>query len=103
MFVHAVYFWLKGDLSPKERDAFREGLQSLATIESVHECHIGIPADTDREVIDRSYSYALVVIFADQLSHDLYQSHPIHDNFRDTCSPFWERVQIYDSVGEGNR
>lgn len=102
MFVHAVYFWLKGSLTQQERDQFREGLQSLATIESVQECHIGIPADTDREVIDRSYSYALVVIFADQLSHDLYQGHPTHDSFRDNCSPFWERVQIYDSVGEGN-
>ncbi len=101
MFVHAVYFWLKGNLTQQELLEFQEGLNSLATIESVQQCHIGIPAETDREVIDRSYSYALVVVFADQSAHDLYQSHPTHDSFRDNCASFWEKVQIYDSVGEG--
>jgi hypothetical protein len=103
MFVHAVYFWLKDNLTPQELAEFREGLQSLTTIESVQQSYIGVPAETDREVIDRSYSYALVLVFADQLAQDLYQSHPTHDRFRDTCSPYWEKVRIYDSVGAGNR
>lgn len=99
MFVHAVYFWLKQDLSNNERQEFLRRLKALATIESVHSCYIGEPAGTRREVIDHSYSYALVVVFTDQQAHDVYQQHPIHDQFREHCAPFWERVQIYDSVG----
>jgi hypothetical protein len=98
MFVHAVYFWLKATLSRQEQAEFLHELRNLATIESIQKCYIGEPAGTDREVIDRSYSYALVVIFADQGAHDAYQEHPTHDRFRERCSSFWEKVQIYDSV-----
>jgi hypothetical protein len=102
MFVHAVYFWLRDDLTEAEKDAFRKGVNALATIESVEHCYVGVPADTDRPVIDRSYSYALVVVFADQEGHDLYQAHPVHDRFRVDCAPYWERVLIYDSVDESD-
>ncbi len=100
MFVHAVYFWLRDDLENHERAQFTQGLKSLTSIETVNRSYIGVPADTDREIIDRSYSYALVLVFADQRAQDLYQSHPTHDRFRETCSAFWKRVLIYDSVGE---
>ena len=52
-----------------------------------------------REIIDRSYSYSLVVVFADRAAHDAYQEHAIHDRFRDDCGTFWRKVQIYDSMG----
>ncbi len=60
---------------------------------------VGVPADTDRPIIDRSYSYALVVMFRDAAGHDAYQVHPVHDRFREECAGFWRKVQIYDSVG----
>jgi hypothetical protein len=99
MFVHSVYFWLRDDLTEEERGDFLAGLRSLATIESVRACYVGEPAKTDRPVIDRSYSYALVVLLDDDAGHDAYQVDPIHDRFRDTCAKYWTRVQIYDSVG----
>jgi hypothetical protein len=99
MFVHAVYFWLREDLTPEGEAAFKQGLDSLATIESVHQCYIGPPAATDRPIIDRSYSYALVVVFTDEAAHDTYQSHPTHDAFRDNCAQYWTKVLIYDSLG----
>jgi len=99
MFVHAVYFWLKEDLSEADRRTFDEGIRSLTAIRSVVHGHVGVPADTDRPVIDRSYSYALVVMFEDAAGHDAYQEDPIHDRFRDGCARFWTRVQIYDSIG----
>ena len=98
MFIHAVYFWLRDDLSPGERQQFVDGVRSLATIETVRHGYIGTPAPTDRPIIDRSYSYALVVAFADQAAHDVYQVHPVHDRCREECAPLWTRVQIYDSV-----
>jgi hypothetical protein len=99
MFVHTVYFWLKNDLGQAEMEEFVQRLNALATIESVERCYIGRPASTRREVIDHSYSYALVVLFPDERAHDAYQRHPTHDEFRDACASFWTRVQVYDSVG----
>ena len=100
MFVHAVYFRLRGDLTPAEREQFLAGLRSLRGIEDVRQGYIGVPAPTDRPVIERGYTHALVLVFADQTQHDAYQVHPVHDRFRDECAPFWEQVRIYDSVGE---
>ena len=100
MFVHAVYFWLKEGLTDEERADFRTKLGALATIDSVRHCYIGTPAATDREVIDRSYSYALVVVFDDAEAHDDYQAHPTHDLFRDTCAGYWEWIRIYDSTDD---
>ena len=97
-FIHAVYFWLRDDLSAAEAQRFAAGLESLRGIETVERGYIGVPAPTDRPVIERGYSRALVLVFADQLAHDSYQRHPVHDRFRDECSGFWTTVRIYDSV-----
>jgi Stress responsive A/B Barrel Domain len=100
MFVHSVYFWLKPGLERGQEETFWRGVRSLAAIESVRQSHIGRPAATDRPVIDRSYSCALVVAFDDEAGHEAYQTDPIHDQFRDECSPFWSKVLIYDAITE---
>lgn len=98
MFVHAVYFWLRADLTAAERDHFIAGLRSLRGIEGVAHGWIGVPAPTDRSVIERSYSWALVLVFADQRAHDAYQVHPVHDRFREECGRYWTTVRIHDTV-----
>jgi hypothetical protein len=98
MFTHSVYFWLRDDLSAEGKQRFVDGIRSLTTIESVAQGFIGTPAATDREIIDRSYSYALVVSFADEEAHDAYQVHPVHDRFREQCGGSWKKIVIYDAV-----
>src|SRR5262245_43331129 len=66
MFIHSVYFWLKPDLTEAERAAFWAGVNSLTTIKSVRQGYVGAPAATDRPIIDRSYSCALVIICDDE-------------------------------------
>ena len=96
MFIHSVYFWLKEGLTTTQVDDFNRGLRSLSTISSVRQSYIGVPAETDREVIDKTYSYALIAIFDDLAGHDQYQDDPVHDRFREECSGYWSRVLIYD-------
>jgi hypothetical protein len=98
MFIHSVYFSLRDDLSPEATTRFVDGIRSLTMIESVQQGFIGTPARTDREIIDRSYSYALVVSFADEGAHDAYQVHPVHDRFREQCGGSWTKIVIYDAV-----
>ena len=97
MFVHHVFFWLKADLDPTNIRKFEETVSSLTTISHVKIGDVGKPAATDRPVIDRSYSYSLLLAFDSQEKHDQYQVDPIHLKFVETCSTFWERVLIYDS------
>jgi hypothetical protein len=96
MFVHCVYFWLKPELTPAQVRQFEELCGAMAKIPTVQHMWLGKPAATDRPVIDRSYSYGLVVAFKDAAGEDAYQKHPIHDVFRENCGTFWSKVQIYD-------
>ncbi len=100
MFVHAVYFWLRNDLSAAQLKQFDAGVHALRAIEFVQAGYIGVPADTNRPIIERGYSRAMVLVFRDEKAHDGYQVHPVHDRFRTECSPLWTKVQIFDSVGQ---
>ncbi|MCX6937492.1 MAG: Dabb family protein [Verrucomicrobia bacterium] len=100
MLVHTVVFWLRKDLSPAAREAFRrEGLGSLSTISSVSTMHIGAPAPIPpRPVVDASYDFAITALFADVAAHDAYQIDPAHKAFLARFKGDWERVQIYDAL-----
>ncbi|MGH7604983.1 MAG: Dabb family protein [Gemmatimonadaceae bacterium] len=100
MFVHAVYFYLRDDLTSAEREKFAAGLRSLRAIDGVRDGYIGKPASTDRPVIERGYSASLVLVFDDQNAHDAYQTDVVHDRFRAECGGFWKTVRIYDSITE---
>lgn len=97
MFVHSVYFWLKPDLSDADRKRFLDDLHAMMKIDVIRFGFIGTPADTDRPIIDRSYSYALITAFDDVAGHDAYQVHPLHDKFRENAH-CWTKVVIYDAV-----
>lgn len=97
-FVHVVNFWLKKDLSQSDIIKFETGLLALKGIETIIAFNVGKPAPTDRPVIDRSYSYCLLTVFADSKGHDVYQLHELHLNFLENCKNLWEKVLIYDSI-----
>lgn len=96
--IHSVFFWLKEDISPEDEKAFLEGLDSLCSISTIKNCYIGPPAPTEaREVIDHSYSYALIVHFDDLEGHDNYQIDPIHLKFIADHKDKWSKVLVYDN------
>jgi hypothetical protein len=95
MFIHSVYFWLKPGITAAEEQRFSSALISLTKIQSVRHGWCGEPAATDRPVIDRSYTYGLVVAFDDAAGHDAYQVDPVHEAFR-KLHDLWTQVRIYD-------
>jgi hypothetical protein len=101
MFVHHVFFWMKHDITPGGIDTFERSVSTLPTIDVVKFGDVGKPAGTNRAVIERSYSYSLLLVFEDQSAHDEYQVHPIHLKFVEDCSQLWERVLVYDSESTG--
>ncbi len=98
LFVHHVYFWLKNPDSSEDRARLLKGLQTLPTIKVIQTAHIGVPADTNRSVIDTSYHFSLLLLFNNRQDQDAYQVHPTHLKFVEDCSALWTKVIVYDSV-----
>jgi hypothetical protein len=98
LFIHHVYFWLKKPVTTEIKAKFEKALKELVTIETVVDYHLGVPAGTNRDVIDASYSYSLLITFKSKEDQDIYQPHPKHQKFIADCQSLWEKVVVYDSV-----
>jgi hypothetical protein len=96
MHSHNVYFWLKEGLSSSDLLEFEKGLENLTMIPEVLDGYYGKPAHTNRDVVDRTYSYGLTLKFKDTDAHNLYQAGPIHLAFVDKHEAKWARVLVFD-------
>ena len=97
VFVHHVYFWLKAPGDAQAREALIDGLRTLTAVPEVLWSHIGVPAESERGVVDDSYSVSWLVFLADKAAEDRYQVDPVHLKFVEDCSHLWERVVVYDT------
>lgn len=98
IFVHHVYFWLKKPDSKEDKAKLLEGLNGLSKVKTIKMFHIGQPADTNRDVIDRSYAVSWLLMFENKTAQDSYQVDPIHLDFVKNYSHLWQKVVVYDSV-----
>jgi len=97
-FIHHVFFWLKKSKNQEDQAKLVAGLEKLRDISDITGFHIGIPAITDRPVIDSSYDISLGIFFDIPEAQDAYQIDPLHLAFIDECKHLWERVVVYDSI-----
>lgn len=98
IFIHHVYFFLKNPSSIEDRDKLVGGLKKLSKVKTIDMFHIGKPANTNRDVIDRSYSVSWMLHFKNEADQESYQTDPIHLEFIEECSSLWQKVIVYDSV-----
>ena len=97
-FFHHVYFWLKNAGNKDDRAKLVEGLTKLSKVKTIKTFHIGQPADTNRDVIDRSYAVSWFTMFDNASDQANYQTDPIHLKFVEDYSHLWSKVIVYDSV-----
>ena len=98
LFVHHVYFYLNNPASQEDRAKLVAGLKQLAKIDYFQLTHIGVPADTHRDVVERGYDISWLVFFKNPADQETYQSDPVHLKFIDECKHLWQKVVVYDSV-----
>jgi len=98
VFVHHVFFWLKEPGNPEIRVQFEQGLNELIKVPQIQYSHIGTPAESSREVIDGSFTYSYMALFRDKEDQEIYQVHPIHQQFIENCQRLWEKVIVYDAL-----
>jgi len=97
-FVHIVFFWLKNPTNLTDREAFEQNMSKLLeTSQYAKNKHFGVPANTNRPVVDNSYTYCLKVTFENLEEHNNYQVEAAHKLFIAESSKLWEKVLIYDS------
>ena len=97
-FIHHVYFWLNNPESKEDFEQLVAGLRKLSAVKTIKTFYIGKPADTNRDVIDRSYSVSWMLLFDNKADQDSYQTDPIHLKFVDECKHLWKKVVVYDTV-----
>jgi hypothetical protein len=100
-FIHHVFFWLKNPESQEDKQKLIAGLQKLTKAKTIETAHIGVPANTNRDVIERSYQVSWLLVFKNDADQEVYQTDPIHLKFIEECSMLWEKVVVYDSVQAG--
>jgi hypothetical protein len=98
-FVHTVFFWLKDPQNTEDRANFEKSLKKfLDSSKFIKTKHLGVPANTDRPIIDQTYSYCLMVSFNSKEEHDKYQEEDVHKVFIKESEKLWQKVLIYDSL-----
>ena len=95
-FVHHVHFWLK-DKADKQQ--LIDGLKTLLPITHIRQMHIGVPAETFRDVVDRSYDVSLLLLFDGPAEQEAYQVDPTHVYFAENyAKPLCSKVVVADSI-----
>ncbi|PWL24809.1 Dabb family protein [uncultured Roseivirga sp.] len=95
-FIHSVYFWFKEGVTEEQKEHFFTDAEKLRDIEVVQALYTGVPAETTRPIVERSYDFAVIVHFRDLAAHDVYQQHPIHLALLENGASLWDKVMITD-------
>ena len=99
-FVHMVFIWLKNPDNQEDRAKFEASLKKfIDNSQFVKTKYLGLPAATDRPVIDNTYTYCMILTFASKEEQDKYQAEDVHKTFIKESEHLWEKVLVYDSEG----
>jgi len=99
LFVHHVFFYLKDPDNARDEAKLLEGLEKLAKIPAVKFSHIGRPARTNGDDIEKGYSISWLCFFKNLIEEEIYQTDPVHLKFLEECGDLWEKRVVYDSLG----
>ncbi|NLX14839.1 MAG: Dabb family protein [Phycisphaerales bacterium] len=101
-YVHAVFFSFKEGTPPAEMEALAsDSIEQLSKIPSVRKIASG-PRDAQalREVNVADFDIGLVVYFDDKAGYDLYENHPIHEQYVQKYRSSWAQVRVFDFIAK---
>ena len=96
--AHAVYFTLK-DRTAEARQQLVKGCKELLSGHpgTVYFAAGVLAEEFDRDVNDRDFDVALLIVFRDKAAHDVYQTSPRHEKFIEQYKDLWQSVRVFDS------
>lgn len=99
-FAHIVLIWLKDSDNEAVHTSFQSALQTMVKNSLyIKSAHLGLPANTNRDIVDNSYTYCYIATFTSKEDQDSYQTEKAHDVFREQVGHLFDKIVIYDSFG----
>jgi len=99
-FVHTVYFWLNNPDSGDDQKQFEKAMKKFMKKSKHANTHyVGKPPKATRDVVDDSFTYALIVSFKSAKEQEKYQKEKAHLQFIEEAQSLWNKVIVYDSQG----
>lgn len=99
-FVHTVYFWLNNPDSEDDQKQFEKAMKKFMKKSKHANTHyVGKPPKATRDVVDDSFTYALIVSFKSAKQQEKYQNEKAHLAFIEEAESLWNKVIVYDSQG----
>ena len=97
--AHAVCFWLRPDAPAGTAQAMLDFYRNeVAPLDGIVLVVAGTPRGSTRDVVDSSYDLWVTTLFASTAAEDRWQTHPVHDRFRERFGPWFTRVLVHDTV-----
>ncbi|MPR35658.1 Dabb family protein [Salmonirosea aquatica] len=100
LLVHHVFFYLKDPQNAQHESQLLEGLGKLAQISTIQLSHIGRPARTSGDAIEKGYSLSWLCFFKNLIEEEIYQTDPIHLKFLEDYAHLWEKRVVYNALGK---
>ena len=94
---HAVYFTLKNRTPEAAAKLVASCQEHLTGHPGMRAFAVGTCADYDRQVNDRDYDVALMLVFDSHASHDAYQTAERHERFVAENAASWAKVRVFDA------
>ena len=102
-FSHTVFFWLHHPEKEADRAQFEKALKEFLNESEYALTHfIGTPPVATREVVDDSFTYALILSFESAAAQEAYQQEEAHLRFIEEAGSLWKKVVVYDAMGLKN-
>ncbi|WP_297794620.1 Dabb family protein [uncultured Eudoraea sp.] len=99
-FVHTVYFWLNNPDNKDDQKQFEKAMKKFMKKSKHANTHfVGKPPKATRDVVDDSFTYALIVSFKSAKQQEKYQNEKAHLAFIKEAESLWNKVIVYDSQG----
>lgn len=97
MLAHAVYFTLKERTPAAAAALVASCKQHLTGHPGTAYFAAGTRADYDRQVNDRDFDVALLIVFESHAAHDAYQVAERHNQFVAENATTWAKVRVFDA------
>ncbi|MGB5188513.1 Dabb family protein [Robiginitalea sp.] len=99
-FTHVVHFWLNNPENRQEREYFETELRALFKESKYTQTNfLGTPPKASREVVDDSFTYAMIVTFESAEAQQAYQTEAVHLSFIEKTAHLIKRFTVYDAKG----
>jgi hypothetical protein len=97
MLAHAVYFSLNDRTPEAAARLVASCREHLTGHPGTVFFSAGTVADYDRQVNDRDFDVALLIVFESRAAHDAYQVAERHRQFIAANATDWARVRVFDA------